>query len=159
MRPFASHTSPILRLLCSPPAPLASRLPFDEPLCRPGFLYHADGEGKMSKTHRQSVKWPMIRRAVLGLMALSLPACSPKLVAVNILGDALARGGGVYASDEDPDLIREAIPFGLKTYESLIEVSPEHQGLLLAAARHYFDRDLATFEKQGESFRLLTQPA
>lgn len=28
-----------------------------------------------------------------------------------------------------------------------------------AAARHYFDRDLATFEKLRESFRLLTKPA
>jgi hypothetical protein len=28
-----------------------------------------------------------------------------------------------------------------------------------AAARHYFDRDLATFEKLRDSFRLLTKPA
>ncbi len=28
-----------------------------------------------------------------------------------------------------------------------------------AAARHYFDRDLATFEKLRESFRILTKPA
>ncbi len=88
----------------------------------------------MANTHLQSVKRPIIRRAILGLLALSLPACSPKLVAVNILGDALAGGGGVYASDEDPELIREAIPFGLKTYEALMEVSPEHRGLLLSAA-------------------------
>jgi len=27
------------------------------------------------------------------------------------------------------------------------------------AARHYFDRDLTTFEKLRESFRLLTKPA
>lgn len=85
-------------------------------------------------TYRRSAKRPIIRRAILGLMALALPACSPKLVAVNILGDALAGGGGVYVSDEDPDLIREAIPFGLKTYEALLDVSPEHRGLLLSAA-------------------------
>jgi hypothetical protein len=85
-------------------------------------------------TYRRSAKRPIISRAILGLVALSLPACSPKLVAVNILGDALAGGGGVYASDEDPELIREAIPFGLKTYEALLEVSPDHRGLLLSAA-------------------------
>jgi predicted anti-sigma-YlaC factor YlaD len=85
-------------------------------------------------TYRRSAKRPIIRRAILGLMALALPACSPKLVAVNILGDALAGGGGVYVSDEDPELIREAIPFGLKTYEALLDVSPEHRGLLLSAA-------------------------
>ncbi len=69
-----------------------------------------------------------------GLIMLLFPACSLKRTAVNVLGDALAGGGGVYVSDDDPELIREAIPFGLKTYESLLAVSPEHRGLLLAAA-------------------------
>ncbi len=55
-------------------------------------------------------------------------------MAVNIVGDTLAGSGGVYASDDDPELVREAIPFGLKTYESLLEVSPEHKGILLASA-------------------------
>ena len=41
-----------------------------------------------------------------------------------MIGDALS-GGGVYTSDEDPELIREALPFGLKTYESLLDVSPD----------------------------------
>lgn len=71
---------------------------------------------------------------ILGVAALLLTACSIKKTAVNVVGDALAGTGGVYASDDDPELILEAIPFGLKTYESLLEVSPEHEGLLLAAA-------------------------
>ena len=62
--------------------------------------------------------------------------CSVDRFAVNILGDKLA-GGDVYASDEDPQLIREALPFGLKTFESLLEVSPEHPGLLLSTARGF----------------------
>ena len=74
---------------------------------------------------------------LLLLVALTLAACSVKRTAVDMIGDALAGGSGVYASDDDPDLIREAIPFGLKTYESLLEVSPDHQGLLLAAARGF----------------------
>jgi predicted anti-sigma-YlaC factor YlaD len=69
-----------------------------------------------------------------GVVALFLPACSLKRMAANVLGDALAGSGGVYASDDDPELIREAIPFGLKTYEGLLAVSPGHRGLLLAAA-------------------------
>ncbi len=71
---------------------------------------------------------------VLALLGAVLTACSVKRTAVNMIGDALAGGSGVYASDGDPELIREAIPFGLKTYESLLEVSPEHRGLLLASA-------------------------
>src|SRR5262249_21925829 len=37
----------------------------------------------------------------------------------------------------DPELIREALPFGLKTYESLLAESPEHMGLLLATAKGF----------------------
>ncbi|MFQ5961384.1 MAG: TRAP transporter TatT component family protein [Candidatus Methylomirabilales bacterium] len=70
----------------------------------------------------------------VALSVLLLAACSPKKMAVNMVGDTLAGSGGVYASDNDPELVIEAIPFGLKTYEGLLEVSPEHEGLLLAAA-------------------------
>jgi tetratricopeptide (TPR) repeat protein len=71
------------------------------------------------------------------LIPLVLGGCSIQRVAVDMVGDALAEGGDVYASDNDPELIREAIPFGLKTYESLLEVSPEHEGLLLAAGKGF----------------------
>ncbi|MEX2649062.1 MAG: TRAP transporter TatT component family protein [Alphaproteobacteria bacterium] len=68
------------------------------------------------------------------LLALLIAGCSVRQMAVNALGDALAEGGGVYASDGDPDLVREAIPFGLKTIEGLLAQSPDHEGMLLAAA-------------------------
>ncbi|HVM81490.1 MAG TPA: TRAP transporter TatT component family protein [Stellaceae bacterium] len=67
-------------------------------------------------------------------VAIALSGCSIKRTAVNMVGDALSDGGGAYAQDDDPELIRDATPFGLKTYESLLATSPEHQGLLLAAA-------------------------
>jgi predicted anti-sigma-YlaC factor YlaD len=53
---------------------------------------------------------------------------------VNAVGDALAGGGSTYARDDDPDLVRDALPFALKTIEGLLGESPDHQGLLLAAA-------------------------
>jgi predicted anti-sigma-YlaC factor YlaD len=40
----------------------------------------------------------------------------------------------VFTSDDDPELVRDAFPFGLKTYELLIAEDPENQGLYLAAA-------------------------
>jgi predicted anti-sigma-YlaC factor YlaD len=55
-------------------------------------------------------------------------------VAVRSLGNALAEGGATFASDDDPELVRDAAPFSLKTMEALIEEAPRHQGLLLAAA-------------------------
>jgi len=64
---------------------------------------------------------------------LALPGCSPKRLAVNRLGDALASGSSVYASDDDPELVGAALPFGLKTIEGLLQESPRHKGLLLAA--------------------------
>lgn len=54
--------------------------------------------------------------------------------AVNRVGDALASSGTTFASDNDPELIREAVPFGLKLQESLLAQNPRHLGLLLATA-------------------------
>jgi predicted anti-sigma-YlaC factor YlaD len=73
----------------------------------------------------------------IAALPVFLSGCSIRQTAVNAIGNALAGGGGVYASDDDPELIRDALPFGLKTFESLLEVSPEHQGLLLAAGRGF----------------------
>ena len=65
---------------------------------------------------------------------LAAQGCSLRKLAVNELGDALAESGSAYASDDDPELVREALPFGLKTIESLLLTSPRHRGLLTAAA-------------------------
>ena len=72
--------------------------------------------------------------AVLCLLLALLPGCSMKKMAVNSLGNALAEGGSVYATDDDPELVGQAVPFGLKTMEALLQESPRHKGLLFAAA-------------------------
>jgi predicted anti-sigma-YlaC factor YlaD len=70
--------------------------------------------------------------------ALALGAgCSVREYALRSVGDALASGGDVYASDEDIELVGAATPFGLKTIESLLAEVPDHKGLLLAAARGF----------------------
>jgi predicted anti-sigma-YlaC factor YlaD len=68
------------------------------------------------------------------LAALALQATACRSVATSAVADSFAGSstGGVWASDDDPELIRDAIPFGLKTMESLLESDPEHQGLLEA---------------------------
>lgn len=70
-------------------------------------------------------------------LCLVVAACSVERTAVNIVGNAVTGGNSVYASDDDPHFVREALPFGLKTFEGLLAVSPEHRGLLLASARGY----------------------
>jgi predicted anti-sigma-YlaC factor YlaD len=72
------------------------------------------------------------------LVALLVPllassACSIKRMAIGSLADTLAASASVYASDEDPELVRDALPFTLKTIESLLAEAPDHPGLLLSA--------------------------
>jgi predicted anti-sigma-YlaC factor YlaD len=65
------------------------------------------------------------------LLAISSAGCS---VMINKVGDALAKGNSVYATDNDPELVWEAVPFGLKTIEGLLLQAPKNKNLLLAAA-------------------------
>ena len=75
---------------------------------------------------------------VLFLVILFLNAgCSIKKFAINKIGDTLASGNSVYESDEDLELVAEALPFGLKLVESLLAESPHHRGLLLTACRGF----------------------
>lgn len=75
------------------------------------------------------------RGAALVLTAVLTAGCSSvQQLAVNKLGDALAKQGTVFSSDDDPELIGDAIPFSLKLIESLLAENPRHPGLLLAAA-------------------------
>lgn len=53
---------------------------------------------------------------------------------MNQLGDALSGGGTVFSSDEDPELVKDALPFSLKLMESVLAEAPEHRGLLLSLA-------------------------
>jgi len=76
-------------------------------------------------------------RRGLSLALLLLAGCSIQRLAVNKIGDALAGGGTTYSSDNDPELIGEALPFSLKLMESLLAESPKHRGLLIACSRGF----------------------
>jgi predicted anti-sigma-YlaC factor YlaD len=89
------------------------------------------------------------RVAVL-LLAAAASACSIKKMAVNALGNAMAEAGDTYASDEDPELVAGAIPFALKTIESLLAEAPEHEGLLYAAASGFTQYAFAFVEQDAD---------
>src|SRR3954447_17165015 len=79
-----------------------------------------------------------MRTFIVLLTCVALSAgCALKKVAINKLGDSLAQSGNTFTSDNDPDLIAQALPFGLKMYESLLAESPRHRGLLLAASKGF----------------------
>jgi predicted anti-sigma-YlaC factor YlaD len=84
------------------------------------------------------------------LLFAALPACSVRKLAVNSLGNALAEGGSTFASDEDPDLVRDAVPFSLKTIEALLGEAPRHRGLLLAAASGFTQYAFAFLQQDAD---------
>lgn len=72
---------------------------------------------------------------LFGVVLLATPGCATvKRVAINKLGDSLAASGTTFASDDDVELVGQAVPFSLKLIESLLAESPTHAGLLGAAA-------------------------
>jgi predicted anti-sigma-YlaC factor YlaD len=79
-----------------------------------------------------------VKRPLLALLALSvfLSASGCRTVAVGFVANAVAGtgGGGAMAQDDDPELVRDAVPFALKTMEGLLEQKPHHEGLLLSLA-------------------------
>jgi len=79
----------------------------------------------------------LCRAGAVAVVAAGLSGCSIKGMAVNAVADSLAAPSDVMTRDNDPELIRDAIPFGLKTYESLLESTPKHQPLLVATCSGY----------------------
>ncbi len=79
--------------------------------------------------------------------------CSLQRIAVDRLGDALAKQGKVYAADDDPDLVGEAAPFSLKLIESLLAESPRHPGLLLAATRGFAQYSYGWIQEKADETR------
>jgi predicted anti-sigma-YlaC factor YlaD len=80
---------------------------------------------------------PLFLDMVCGCLLLAWVAgsgCSLHRYALNKVSDAVAQSGTAYASDDDPDLIKDAAPFGLKLTESLLAENPRHIGLLTSAA-------------------------
>lgn len=69
------------------------------------------------------------------LALVTAPGCAVvERMATRAVADSLAESSTVYASDDDVELVGDAIPFGLKTIESLLAEVPDHRGLLVAAA-------------------------
>jgi predicted anti-sigma-YlaC factor YlaD len=71
-------------------------------------------------------------------------------MAVNRIGDALAETGSNFASDEDPELVGDAVPFGLKTMEGLLESAPRHRGLLLGASGGFVQYAYGWVQMEGD---------
>lgn len=96
--------------------------------------------------------WQTLRGLICGLTVLLFltAGCSMKRLAVNKLGDALAGGGTTFAADDDPELIKSAVPFSLKLMESLLNESPKHRGLLQATTSGFTQYGYAFVQQEAD---------
>jgi hypothetical protein len=91
------------------------------------------------------------RVLLLITLAVTLPSVSGcRSAAVSTVADAVAHSGGTYASDDDPELVRDAVPFGLKTMEGLLAENPRHEGLLTALASGFTQYGYAFVQADAE---------
>ncbi|MFQ5995649.1 MAG: TRAP transporter TatT component family protein [Acidiferrobacterales bacterium] len=95
----------------------------------------------ISRYGSASVHWegqttPTLAMALMliALVFATTTGCSVRKYAAKQMGNVLAESGTVYASDNDIELVGEALPFGLKTMESVLSEVPDHRGLLVATA-------------------------
>ena len=86
---------------------------------------------------------PRSQRVKLSIITLLffvvLSSCSINKMATSMVADAVAspQGTSVFSSDSDPQLVKDALPFALKMYESLLQSDPENRALLAAAAEGF----------------------
>ncbi|MGA2378629.1 MAG: TRAP transporter TatT component family protein [Spirochaetia bacterium] len=79
---------------------------------------------------------PLCLTAAL-VFAVALSSCST--FAVHTVAGFLAGSGQstVFTGEDDPELARDALPFAMKTYESLLEADPRNAPLALATGRAF----------------------
>jgi len=105
-----------------------------------------------SMSARADTQFGRERRILLaGAISVLATSCSVNRFAINKLGDALSGNSTTFASDDDPDLVGQAVPFSLKLIESLLASTPRHEGLLLAAASGFTQYSYAFVQPLADS--------
>ncbi len=103
----------------------------------------------MSRRNTLSLLRSRLIAAVLG--ALVLAGCGAiKKSAINNVAGTLASGGDVFSRDDDPELVRQALPFALKLYESLLESVPNNEQLLVATCSAFTEYSFAFVETDAQ---------
>ncbi len=78
-----------------------------------------------------------------------LNGCFIKSIAINSVADGLAGQGDTWSSDNDPQLIRDAVPFSLKFMESILAATPRHVGLLTTLAQSFTEYGYAFIQSDA----------
>ncbi len=95
--------------------------------------------------------WSEQRRLLWLALPLVVGGCvSVKKVALNQVADALAGSSTSFASDNDPELIKQAVPFSLKLMESVLAENPRHPGLLTALCSGFTQYGFAFVQAEAD---------
>jgi predicted anti-sigma-YlaC factor YlaD len=88
---------------------------------------------------------------VLATMLVALAGCGAvNKMAAKTVANTLSKNGDVFTRDDDPELIRKAVPFALKTYESLLETLPKHKDLLIATCSGFTSYSFAFVQTDAD---------
>jgi predicted anti-sigma-YlaC factor YlaD len=96
---------------------------------------------------------PSLKRVVLAT-ALSVTAAAfsgCRSVGLSIAANAMTGTSTTYAADDDPELVRDAVPFGLKTMEGVLEGKPRHEGLLTSLASGFTQYAYAFVQQDADA--------
>jgi hypothetical protein len=98
---------------------------------------------------------PAARRVALVVAsAWLLTGCSViKRAAIKNVASTLAAPGDTFTSDNDPELVRRAVPFALKMSESLLASVPNYEPLLLSTCSGYTGYAYAFVETDADLLR------
>lgn len=90
-----------------------------------------------------------IASLLLGTVLTS--ACSLRRLAVGGLADALSGSAATFAREDDPELVRGALPFVMKALEAVLSERPEDEALLGAASSAFGLYAYAFVQLDGEA--------
>jgi predicted anti-sigma-YlaC factor YlaD len=89
-------------------------------------------------------------RLLIVASLLSLPGCAlVQRKAVGMVASTLASSGDVFTRDDDVELVGQAIPFGLKLYESLLDSAPKNKDLLIATCSNFTQYGVAYLDTEA----------
>jgi hypothetical protein len=100
----------------------------------------------------------MLRFSSTATARLTLIVCALTLLqgcamlkrkAVGMVAETLASSGDVFTRDDDLELVGDAIPFGLKLYESLLDSAPTNKDLLIATCSNFTQYGVAYLETEA----------
>src|SRR6476469_7523477 len=94
---------------------------------------------------------PLLARLTIlaAVLAVSTGCALVKRRAVGMVASTLASSGDVFTRDDDLELVGDAIPFGLKLYESLLDSAPTNKELLIATCSNFTQYGVAYLETEA----------